>query len=84
MNILALISLGLFSTLSWAVWTDKIDEFQGGSSKARTLSNMIDYSTQRFGVHETSILLFSFGVILAFLFLIRHSRHERLRALGYE
>ena len=73
-KVLAIISLGLFGWLGYSVWTGT---FEGGyTSKSRALGWMIDMATDRFGAEGASILLFSAGVILAFFFMILHTRAE--------
>ena len=75
MNILrALISLGLFGGLGWAVWTGQFAHSGSGSSKTRAVTGLIDNATTRFGIESTAIGLVTLGVGLATIFLIMHRR----------
>ena len=77
MNIIrALISLGLFGGLGWAVWTGQFDGDSGGSSKSRALKSAIDGVTDRFGVETTAMALVGVGVLLAVVFLMLHRRDQ--------
>ena len=70
----AIISLGLFGWLGYAVWTE---QFSGGnSSKSRALNGVIEALTSRFGTQETAIFLFAAGILLAFFFMILQARAQ--------
>ena len=70
----AIIALGLFGWLGWAVWTGFFDADSGGSSKSRVLKNLVDGLTGRFGVETTALALVAVGVLLAMVFLALHRR----------
>ena len=69
----ALISLGLFGWLAFAVATDSIPGGDGGSSKTRALNSIVTSATDEFGTMETAMGLAVFGLLLAMFFLMRRS-----------
>jgi TRAP-type C4-dicarboxylate transport system permease small subunit len=74
-TVLAWIALGLFGWLGYTVWTDSYQV--GYTGKARALGALINMATDHYGTHATAILLFSAGLILAFVFQIMASRQTR-------
>ena len=71
----AILCLGLFGFLGYAVWTK---QFVGGSSsKVQALNDVVATVTERYGTEVTSIFLFAAGIILAFLFLIHGEQDDR-------
>ena len=73
----AIISLGLFGWLGWAVWTDNVPGGDGGSSKTRGLRAFVDSTTASFGVETTAYVLFGIGAALALYFFMLHRRDQR-------
>ncbi len=73
-TVLAYISCGLFGWLGYTVWTESYQV--GYTGKARALGSVINATTERYGTEVTSIFLFSAGIILAFVFLIRATQEE--------
>ena len=69
----ALISLGLFGWLAFAVATDSIPGDAGGSSKTRALKAAVSSATDEFGTMETASGLAIVGIVLALFFLARRS-----------
>ena len=69
----ALISLGLFGWLAFAVATDTVPGGEGGSSKTRALKSVITSATDEFGTMETAAGLAVVGLLLAMFFLMRQS-----------
>ena len=75
MNIVrAIISLGLFGWLGWAVWTDNVPGGEGGSSKTRGIKAFVDTMTGSYGVETTAFALFGIGAALFLFFFIRFRR----------
>lgn len=70
----AILSLGLFGWLGWAVWTDNIPGGDGGSSKTRGLKAFVDGLTSYYGTETTAFVLFGIGAALALFFYVRHLR----------
>jgi hypothetical protein len=67
----AIIALGLFGWLSYAVFTDTFPSGENGSNKTRALKGFISSTTEQFGVTQTAIGLAVIGVLLAAFFLMR-------------
>lgn len=67
----AIISLGLFGWLSYAIFTDTFPGGEGGSSKTRALKGFISNTTEQFGVTQTAIGVAAIGLLLAAFFLLR-------------
>lgn len=67
----AVIAMGLFGWLGYAVLTDSVPDGSSGSGKTRALKSMVTTATDKFGETETGIGLIAFGLILALLFLMR-------------
>ena len=70
----AVLCLGLFSFLSYAVIFDIIPA-NGGSSKTRALKGAMNSATEQVGVIPTGLGLFAIGLALAAFFVIRHRRY---------
>ena len=70
----AIISLGLFGWLGWAVWTDNVPGGEGGSSKTRWLKEFVDGMTSSYGTETTALVLFGIGAVLSLFFYVRHVR----------
>ena len=70
----ALLCLGLFGWLGWAVLTDGFPDGDGGSSKTRALHGMITTATDKYGTIETGFGLIMVGAFLAIFFLMRQRR----------
>ena len=78
MNIVrAIISLGLFGWLGWAVWTDNVPGGDGGSSKTRVLKGFVETLTAQYGVETTAFALFGIGAALALICFLMHLRDQR-------
>lgn len=76
MNILrAIVSLGLFGGIAWAVWTGQLSG-AGGPSKSRSLITAVDAATERFGTDGTAIGVAAIGAVLAIVFLALHLRER--------
>ena len=69
----ALISLGLFGWLAFAVATDTVPGGEGGSSKTRALKSAISTATDQFGTMGTAAGLAVVGIVLAMFFMMRSS-----------
>ncbi len=69
----ALVSLGLFGWLSFAVATDSVPGGDGGSSKTRALNSAITSATDQFGTMETALGLAMVGLVLAMFFVSRRT-----------
>lgn len=62
----ASIALGLFSWLSYMVYTDGFLQGDGGSSKTRALRNIVTQATDAYGVETTALGLLCAGILLSF------------------
>lgn len=67
----AIISLGLFGWLGYAVAFDALPTGDGGSGKTRALQMAADTMTDQFGAIPAGSLLAGFGVLLAVFFISR-------------
>jgi hypothetical protein len=67
----AVLALGLFGWLSYAVFTDTFPGGESGSSKTRALKGLVSNFTEQFGVTQTAIGLAAVGLLLAAFFLSR-------------
>lgn len=72
----ALISIGLFGWLGYAVLSGTFPGGDGGSSKTRALKGVVEMLTGKFGVTETGLGLIAFGILLALFFLMRRQPAE--------
>ena len=70
----AILCMGLFGWLGWAVLADAFPSGEGGSSKTRALKGLVDTATDQFGTIQTGIGLMAFGAVLAIYFLMRQRR----------
>lgn len=75
-HIRALLCLGLFGWLGYAVLTDSFPGSDGGSSKTRALKTFVDSATEQYGVLETATGLFTIGVALAFIMIMLGRRQS--------
>ena len=69
----AVISIGLFGWLGYAIMFNQLPSGDGGSSKTRALMGIVDNLTASLGQGMTGAICMSFGVLLAFFFLRRGS-----------
>ena len=67
----AMIAVGLFGWLGYAVAFDALPAFEGGSSKTRGLMSLVESVTQSIGSGLTGALLLSIGVVIAWYVLKR-------------
>ena len=72
----AIISLGFFGWLAWAVATGVFPGGDGGSSKTRALKAMVGSATESFGVMTTAAGFAAIGIGLAAFFLLRRGEEE--------
>ena len=72
----ALISLGFFGWLGYAVMSGTFPGGDGGSSKTRALKNIVGTLTDKFGVVETGLGLMAVGALLAVFFLMKRDAQE--------
>ena len=67
----AIISIGFFGWLGYAIAFDALPGEDGGSSKSRALMTMVDRVTGELGTNLTAALCLGLGLILAALFIRR-------------
>ena len=72
----ASISLGLFTWLSYMVFTGKFADGAGSGSKARVLNVAIDQLVGLMGVNHAALALLGFGALLSFTIIVFGPRDD--------
>ncbi len=70
----AILCLGVFGWLGWAVLADAVPGDDSGSSKTRALKGMVSSATDQFGTIQTGFGLIIVGALLAIFFLMLQRR----------
>ena len=74
--ITASLSLGLFTWLSYMVFTGKLGDGVGTSGRAGFISGAITSLIEQMGVNQTALALLGFGALLSFTIIVFGPRDD--------
>ncbi len=72
----ASLSLGLFTWLSYMVFTGKFGDGVGASGKARFIGGAVNQLIAQIGVNQTALALLGFGALLSFTIIVFGPRDD--------